>query len=107
MQHLMHEGDRDRSFADGRRNPFDVSGAHAPTAKTRGRLVSRRCGWRESGHPAAARSSGVRSGPVLTKPLLSSATHPHAQLRGPDLTKNPQISLPAFFVVSRTIQLSG
>src|SRR5437016_3196878 len=28
MQHPMHEGDGDRSFADGRRDPFDVSGAH-------------------------------------------------------------------------------
>ena len=42
----------------------------SPTAKTPGRLVSSRYGGRASGHPAAARSSGDRSGPVLMNPLL-------------------------------------
>jgi len=40
----------------------------SPTAKTPGRLVSSRWGRRPSGQCAAAKSSGSRSGPVLTNP---------------------------------------
>src|SRR5262249_59027355 len=46
----------------------------SPTANTPGRLVSRWYGARVLGHPAALRSSGARSVPVLTNPLSSSAT---------------------------------
>src|SRR5229473_2513636 len=52
----------------------------SPTANTPGSEVSSRYGERSSGHRAAARSSGVRSHPVLMKPLASSATRPFSQL---------------------------
>src|SRR5882724_1827235 len=41
----------------------------SPTANTPGSEVSRRYGERSAGHRAAARSSFVRSDPVLTKPF--------------------------------------
>ena len=46
----------------------------SPTAKTPGRLVSRKCGDLASGHAAVDRSSADRSGPVLMKPFSSRAT---------------------------------
>ena len=51
----------------------------SPTAKTPGRLVSSKYGGRARGQRAALRSSGDRSGPVLMKPLASSATQPSSQ----------------------------
>ena len=48
----------------------------SPTANTPGRDVSSRYGERSSGHRAAARSSCVKSGPVLMKPFSSSVTRP-------------------------------
>src|SRR5882757_4906560 len=51
----------------------------SPTANTPGSEVSSRWGERSSGHPAAARSSLVRSHPVLMKPFASSATRPFSQ----------------------------
>src|SRR6266478_9081533 len=53
----------------------------SPTANTPGKLVSRRYGGRERGHLAFAKSSVVRSRPVLIKPAASHATQPpsHAE----------------------------
>src|SRR6266850_7437642 len=48
----------------------------SPTANTPGKLVSRRYGARARGHLAFAKSSGVRSTPVLINPALSQATQP-------------------------------
>jgi len=50
----------------------------SPTANTPGSEVSSRYGERSAGHRAAARSSFVRSDPVLMKPFSSSATRPLA-----------------------------
>src|SRR5215831_7924774 len=52
----------------------------SPTANTPGSEVSSRYGERSCGHRAAARSSCVRSHPVLMKPLASSTTRPFSQL---------------------------
>jgi hypothetical protein len=54
---------RSRSTADRRGNAFDVLARTSPTANTPGLLVPSRA--RANGQCAAARSSGVRSGPVL------------------------------------------
>src|SRR6202008_1585891 len=51
----------------------------SPTANTPGSEVSSRYGERLAGHRAAARSSFVRSRPVLMKPFASSATRPFSQ----------------------------
>src|SRR2546427_5715256 len=53
----------------------------SPTANTPGKLVSRRYGARERGHLAFAKSSVVRSKPVLINPPRSHATQPpsHAE----------------------------
>ena len=51
----------------------------SPTAKTPGRLVSSRCGGRGSGQRAAVEILASRSGPVLMKPFVSSATQPSSQ----------------------------
>src|SRR5262245_46483885 len=51
----------------------------SPTANTPGSEVSSRYGERSLIHRAAARSSFVRSRPVLMKPLASSATRPFSQ----------------------------
>jgi hypothetical protein len=51
----------------------------SPTANTPGSEVSSSWGQRSSGHRAAARSSLVRSHPVLMKPFASSATRPFSQ----------------------------
>ena len=46
----------------------------SPAANTPGRLVSRRNGVRARGQCALLSSSGVKSGPVLMNPFLSSTT---------------------------------
>ena len=46
----------------------------SPTAKTPGKLVSSKYGWRARGQPVALRFSGDRSEPVLMKPLASTST---------------------------------
>src|SRR5258708_10831345 len=51
----------------------------SPTANTPGSEVSSSWGERSNGHRAAARSSLVRSHPVLLKPFASSATLPFSQ----------------------------
>src|SRR5215469_16894834 len=51
----------------------------SPTANTPGREVSSRYGKRSRGHCAAARSSGVKSGPVLMNPLESRVIWPFSQ----------------------------
>src|SRR6516162_811305 len=51
----------------------------SPTANTPGSEDSSRYGGRSSGHRAAARSSCVRSHPVLMKPFASSVTRPFSQ----------------------------
>src|SRR5882672_2309687 len=51
----------------------------SPAANTPGSEVSSRYGERSSGHWAARRSSGVRSGPVLMKPFSSSVTRVFSQ----------------------------
>src|SRR5262249_39942574 len=48
----------------------------SPTAKMPGRFVSSRYGGRASGHLAAASSAAVRSPPVFTNPVGSSAMQP-------------------------------
>src|SRR5215831_14655739 len=48
----------------------------SPTAKTPGKLVSSKYGWRVGDQPAALRFSGDRSRPVFMKPLSSSAIQP-------------------------------
>jgi len=51
----------------------------SPTAKTPGKLVSNKNGWRGRGQRAALRFSGDRSGPVLMKLLVSRARQPLSQ----------------------------
>src|SRR5262249_41640154 len=51
----------------------------SPTANTPGREVSSRYGKRSRGHFAAARSSGVKSGPVLINPFESRVIQPSSQ----------------------------
>src|ERR1700740_1120055 len=52
----------------------------SPTANTPGRLVSSKYGGRVRGQCAELRSSGDRTGPVLMKPLASTARQPSSQL---------------------------
>ena len=66
----MHEGNGNRPFSNRRCDALDVAGSDISDGEYSGRLVSSRCGGRDSGQFAERSSSGERSDPVLMKPLL-------------------------------------
>ena len=79
---LVHEAHRDRALAHGRGDPLDVARAHVADREHPG--TARLEQMRAPRRAASARRRGppsVRSGPVLMKPLPSSATQPSSHSR--------------------------